>query len=108
MPDQLSAFVRLANGVHVTKVRALQKVVLFHGHIKSVVGQETDDRTKICLGIDFDDELANLRPVALRQPMQDVQLTLYDVDFQQIDLLDAALRDDTRQRPQLRGNGSTL
>ena len=56
--------------------------------------------------IHLDDHLANLRPVAGAHAEQYVELAFLDVDLEQVDALDALLRDDAGQGSQLRGHGA--
>jgi len=54
--------------------------------------------------IDLDDQLTNLGPVSGREPPQHVQLALFNVDLEQVDSIEALLRDEAGQRPQLSGD----
>jgi hypothetical protein len=78
---------------------AQQRVLLDHD-LEAVTLEQLGDRLHMVLLIDLDHRLADLGPVVRVEPAQHVQLALFDIDLEQIDPLDALLRDDAREGAQ--------
>src|SRR2546430_16809569 len=93
---------RRPNRVHVAQVSLSQQRVLLDEDFKAVPLEQGRNRLQVFPLIHLDDHLSNSWPIAGREPPQDIQLTLLDIDLQQVDTVDALFGDDAGEGSQLR------
>ena len=80
----------------------LEQFFLFDRTSVSLPDQQVVDPTNRLAGgiVDFDDDLIDLRPVAIRDAPDDVQLAFFGINFEKIDPVDLIFADDVRHRCQ--------
>src|ERR1022692_262436 len=80
----------------------LEQFFLFDRTSVSLPDQQVIDPTNRLAGgiVDFDDDLIDLRPVAIRDAPDDVQLAFFGINFEKIDPVDLIFADDVRHRCQ--------
>ena len=92
---------RRPNRVHVTQVGLSQQRVLLDEDFKAVPFEQGRNRLQVFPLIHLDDHLSNFWPIPGVQAPQDIQLTLLDIDLQQVDTVDALFGDDAGEGSQL-------
>ena len=93
---------RRPDRVHVAQLGMSQQRVLLDHHVKAVTLEQLRDRLDMVVLIHLDHRLADLGPIVRVDTAQHVQLALFDVDLEQVDSLDALLRDHAGESAQPR------
>src|SRR5688572_23861891 len=91
---------RRSNRVNVTERCILEPGILFDDEVKPVPFEQSHNAAEELLKINFQDDLLDLLPVTLLDPIENLQLALFDVDLEKIDALDLLLVHHARQAPQ--------
>ena len=100
VPDQSAPLGRRPDRVHVTQLGVSQQRVLLDQHFEPVALEQERDRLHVVALIHLDDGLADPGPVLRLESPQHIELALLHVDLEQVDALDALLRDDAREGSQ--------
>src|SRR5439155_1315350 len=100
VPDQSAPLGRRPDRVHVTQLGVSQQRVLLDQYFEPVALEQERDRLHVVVLIHLDDRLSDLGPIFGIESAQHIELALLHVDLEQVDALDAFLRNDARERSQ--------
>src|SRR6266850_2091145 len=82
---------RRANRVHITELRLSQQRVLLDENLIALLLEQCRDRLYVVALIYFNDQLTNLAPITRIEAEQDIQFAFLDIDFEEVNTLDALL-----------------
>ena len=80
---------------------SLKQVVLLDHMLVAVFFQQSGNGGQVLFDVDFHDQLFDLRPILILDPLENIEFALLDVDLEQIDGFDLVLFDDARQCAEL-------
>src|SRR6185436_7832166 len=87
-----------AGGKKIEEPRALEQLFVLERATVALTRKQVLDLPHglVSAVVDLDDDLVDLRPVGIRDALDDVELALFRVDLEEVDALDPMLPDQVR------------